>query len=217
MEPNQDISTICVATFSRIAASISHEIKNTLSIINENAGLLDDLAAMSGDEGCVPGDRVKAATTSIIRQVARSNLIMKNLNRFAHSGDVPIARIDVEETLALAVALSARQAAMRQVTVNHASPTALDLQTNPQVLLSLLFNLLCHIFQQLPADSELVVEAAKAGDRITFKIRLNPPSTAPIATPESQELLLLDHLQATLIEDPAAFGFSLPTALRREH
>ncbi|MDX9894672.1 MAG: hypothetical protein RBS34_04475 [Desulfofustis sp.] len=216
MEPNQDISTICVATFSRIAASISHEIKNTLSIINENAGLLDDLAAMSGDDGCVPGDRVKAATTSIIRQVARSNLIMKNLNRFAHSGDVPIARVDVDETLTLAVALSSRQAAMRQVTVSHAGPAALDLQTNPQVLLSLLFNLLCHIVQQLPGGSEVVVEAAQEAERITFKFRQNPPSTAPIAEPESQEQLLLDHLQATLVDDPAAFGFSLPKTLHRD-
>ena len=33
--------------FGTMTASISHELKNALSIINEGAGLLEDLAAMS--------------------------------------------------------------------------------------------------------------------------------------------------------------------------
>lgn len=36
--------TACITTFSKVTATISHEIKNALSIINENAGLLVDLA-----------------------------------------------------------------------------------------------------------------------------------------------------------------------------
>ena len=33
--------------FGKMTASISHEIKNVLAIINENAGLLEDLALLS--------------------------------------------------------------------------------------------------------------------------------------------------------------------------
>ena len=48
--------------FSQISASISHELKNVLGIINENAGLLEDLTLMA--ERGVPLDpvRLKAMT-----------------------------------------------------------------------------------------------------------------------------------------------------------
>lgn len=44
----------CVLVFAKISAAISHEIKNTLSIINENAGLLEDYAQMAEDGGESP-------------------------------------------------------------------------------------------------------------------------------------------------------------------
>ena len=40
--------------FGKMTASISHEIKNVLAIINENAGLLEDLALMA-DRGAEIG------------------------------------------------------------------------------------------------------------------------------------------------------------------
>ena len=78
---------LCVQVFAKISASISHEIKNTLSIINENAGLLEDFAQMAEEGTGVAVERVRAVTKTIAKQVDRSNIIMKNLNRFAHSAD----------------------------------------------------------------------------------------------------------------------------------
>ncbi len=55
---------VCVQVFAKISAAISHEIKNTLSIINENAGLLEDFAQMADEDGgesplsvCSPSQR----------------------------------------------------------------------------------------------------------------------------------------------------------------
>ncbi len=54
MKNTYEVDALCVEVFSRISAAVSHEIKNTLSIINENAGLLSDLALMAGEDGGVP-------------------------------------------------------------------------------------------------------------------------------------------------------------------
>ncbi|MBW2430934.1 MAG: sensor histidine kinase, partial [Deltaproteobacteria bacterium] len=43
--------------FSQISASISHEIKNVLAIINENAGLMEDFTLME-DRG-IPIDAAR--------------------------------------------------------------------------------------------------------------------------------------------------------------
>ena len=90
---------ICVQVFARISASISHEIKNILSIINENAGLLDDFAQMADRDEGVAVERVRSVTGIIAKQVDRSNTIMKNLNRFAHSADTSLVHGNLEEVL----------------------------------------------------------------------------------------------------------------------
>ena len=46
--------------FGRISASISHELKNVLAIINENAGLLEDLTSMADRGKPIDSARLKA-------------------------------------------------------------------------------------------------------------------------------------------------------------
>jgi len=45
--------------FGKMTASISHELKNVLAIINENAGLLEDLCAMAEKGRPVDPVRIK--------------------------------------------------------------------------------------------------------------------------------------------------------------
>jgi len=45
--------------FGKMTASISHEIKNVLAIINENAGLLEDLALMADGGAEIEPQRLK--------------------------------------------------------------------------------------------------------------------------------------------------------------
>lgn len=92
MENKYDVDALCVEVFSKISATVTHEIKNTLSIINENAGMLNDFAIMAGEGGAVPSSQVDGATATIAKQVTRSNTIMLNLNRFSHSGDTPVRK-----------------------------------------------------------------------------------------------------------------------------
>jgi hypothetical protein len=130
--------------FGRITASISHELKNSLSIMNENAGLLQDLAGLAEQRGGgLDTDRVKSLSSSVGRQVKRTDAIIRNMNKFAHSVDSEIKTFDLGEYLDLMAAVSARLLAARGVKVKVTPETGpVSLTTSPFLLLYTVWHLL---------------------------------------------------------------------------
>ena len=187
--------------FGKISASISHEIKNVLAIINENAGLLEDFTLMA-DRG-IPIDpaRLKAMAEAVKKQIGRADGIIKNMNRFAHSIDQAITTVDLAQTIELFIALTARLAAMRGVEVALQLPeNPVKLQTAPFFLMNLLW--LCLDFSMSASGDdkqvELVVEAAENSIRIRYR-RLTGLAEALLETfPSDREKNLLAVLKADL-------------------
>ncbi|MEJ2223013.1 MAG: sensor histidine kinase, partial [Desulfobacterales bacterium] len=101
--------------FGKMTASISHEIKNVMAIINENAGLLEDLALLAERGAAIEPQRLINMSGTVMKQVGRADAILKNMNRLAHSIDESIKTIDLNNILELLVALSDRFASMRGV------------------------------------------------------------------------------------------------------
>jgi C4-dicarboxylate-specific signal transduction histidine kinase len=130
--------------FGKISASISHEIKNALAIINENAGLLEDLTLMAEKGTPMNQERLKKLAASLMAQVARADTIIKNMNRFAHSVDVPVRQTDLGEILDLMSALCGRFAAQRGVTLHPLPPSAPVLITTQPFYLQ---KLICWIIE----------------------------------------------------------------------
>lgn len=138
-----NVDSVCVQVFTTVIASVSHEIKNVLAIINENGGLLNDLVIMGGAAGQgVAPERVKAATSSISRQVHRANMIMRNCNRLAHLGDTKLGQESLSEILELMAALANRQAGMKNVTIHVDCPDGLQITALKLPLASLIYLLL---------------------------------------------------------------------------
>lgn len=126
--------------FGRITASISHELKNALSIVNENAGLLQDLALLADSRGGLDIERVKALSASIGRQVKRTDNIIRNLNKFAHTVDFEIKTFDLQEYLEVIAAVSARLLAARSVTLKVTpAEQNVSLTTSPFFLMYLIW------------------------------------------------------------------------------
>ena len=71
--------------FGAISASVSHELKNALAIINENAGLLEDLSFMAEKGLPLEPAKLKSLAASIGKQIQRADGIIRNMNHFAHS------------------------------------------------------------------------------------------------------------------------------------
>ncbi len=102
--------------FGRMSASATHEIKNTLAIINENVGFMDDLSMMSQD-GMLSCEQINSVAKKIKKQVQRSNNILKKLNQFSHSVDLSKEMADVETTVKFTLELASRLIEMYEVTV----------------------------------------------------------------------------------------------------
>ncbi|MDJ0622833.1 MAG: hypothetical protein QNJ17_07695 [Desulfocapsaceae bacterium] len=128
MHANATAEAACIEAFSKVCASISHEIKNTMAIINENAGLLDDLVMMSGGEN-ISAERVKAVSDTISMQVKRTNVMMNNLNRFAHSHDYETGQENLHDILTLIVSLTVRQAAQKSLEISTECSENIEINT----------------------------------------------------------------------------------------
>jgi C4-dicarboxylate-specific signal transduction histidine kinase len=187
--------------FGKMSASISHEIKNALAIINESAGLLEDLTLRAEKGIPVEPERLRKQTGSILKQVRRMDGIIQNMNRFAHSIDEPLKTIDLAETLTLMTNLSIRFATMRGVVLAYQPPPApVLLRTSPFFVENLLW--VCLDFAMHAAGSgktiHILVETAEKAVNVRFK-PLDRISEAP-GLEFSDEVLkgLLAALQAEL-------------------
>ena len=115
--------------FGKLTASATHEIKNSLAIINENAGLLQDLAAMAQNGDTLSSGRVADVSGRIERHVKKADNIVKRLNRFSHSTDHPRQAIDLERTLSFILDMGSRLLEMKGAAVTlipHDAPIQIN-------------------------------------------------------------------------------------------
>ena len=128
--------------FAKISASISHELKNVLAIINENAGLLEDFTLMAERGVALEPARLKTMAAGVKKQVSRADAIIGNMNRLAPSTDRPHATVDLAQTIETVIALTARFALMRGVRIDLQLPqNPVTLQTAPFFLMNLIWQI----------------------------------------------------------------------------
>jgi len=187
--------------FGKISASISHELKNVLAIINENAGLLEDFTVMA-DRG-VPLDpvRLKTMAEAVKKQIGRADAIIGNMNRFAHSADQTFTTADLAQTIELALAVTARFAVMRGIKIDLQLPqNPVALETAPFSLMNLLW--LCLEFCMSASGDEkrveLVAEDTGSGVRIRFRQLAGLSEALLESFPSDREKNLLEMLAAEL-------------------
>ncbi|MFH0766240.1 MAG: cache domain-containing protein, partial [Calditrichota bacterium] len=105
-----------MATVGRMAASVAHEINNPLAIINEKAGLLKDIIAVTPD---LPRrDKVAAAVDSIIRSVERCSVVTHRLLGFARRMEPQLQSTDLKSLITEVLGFLANEFAHRNIKVN---------------------------------------------------------------------------------------------------
>ena len=187
--------------FGKMSASISHELKNSLAIINEQAGLLEDFSLLAEKGRPIDPERMKGLAGKIIQQVRRADGIIKNMNRFAHSVDAPVKNVDLSEFLGFVVALSARLAALRGVTlVSVTQENPVEIATNPFILKNLLWLCLDFAMNWTGEEKNIRLTAEKAGSGARLRITQIRGLTkeATDGFPTEQEKALLDILKAEI-------------------
>jgi signal transduction histidine kinase len=193
--------------YGKTAASLSHEIKNALAIINENAGLLKDFTLMSKEGLPIDPERLMSVAEKVMTQVRRADGIVSNMNRFAHSVDESVKEVDLGGILEFVATLSRRLASMRGVALEPRRVTSpVMITTNPFFLQNLLS--LCVDFAMAAAGGEKTVgllgEETENGARVRLT-GLEGLGEVPVDTfPAAREKVLLEALGAQLAVDTEA-------------
>ncbi len=140
----------------KLNASISHEIKNVLAIINEHAGLLEDFTLMAEKGMPVDPERLKQVAGKIQSQIQRADTIVKNMNTFAHSVDEAKGTVELGGLLSFMAVLTERLATMRGVTISVvAPPPPITVTTHPFLLQTLIWFCLEAVMETAAAGKEL--------------------------------------------------------------
>ncbi|UCF92973.1 MAG: HAMP domain-containing histidine kinase [Desulfobacterales bacterium] len=201
------VGTAGLQFFGQMSASNSHEIKNVLAIINENAGLLEDLMLMVDKGVALDPQRLKSLARKLAEQTRRADQIVKKMNQFAHSVDYPVKSVDLNEILDLMMALTGRLATMRNVNLElKASAAPVTLTTSPFFLMNLVW--LCLDFAMnatAPGRPVLLApEKTAQGANLRFSGLERLAQQLGSEFPAEREKRLLRGLKAQLSADAAA-------------
>lgn len=206
--------------FGKMSASISHEINNTLAIINENAGLLEDFALMADKGRAIDPARLKTIAEKILIQIHRADSIIKNMNKFAHSVDERVRSVDMNDLLQLMIELSSRFASMRGVTIELKRPAEpLFITTNIFFLENLLWQFLDFAMDITGQGKTVFLNTDITENHILIRFsQLEGLKSAPRNTPQvTMTEGLLDALKGTLTTNIEAgmITLTLPKDINR--
>lgn len=196
-------STLGLSFVGSMTASISHELKNVLAIVNENGGLLEDLALLAEKGRPLNPERLKIISGNIRRQVQWADDIIRRLNRFAHSAHEPPSSCDLGEIFEFTAALVARLAAMKGVTVSVAMDAQVAVQIRPFILENLLWICLKNFLAVTQGNQPVVLGAQGINGLIVITLQMSEglPITALGAQVASEGQALLAALRAEVSVD----------------
>ncbi len=162
------VDTLESMLLGRALAAMSHELKNVLAIAGEGAGLMEDILEIADEQNCsLPENmskRFTKALDSIKDQVARGHCLTSDMNKVAHFPDTRLESglplVDIGETAALAMRLTARRANQGKVSFLQPAASGAGLPADPQLCLAALLALLEWALTTAAPESTLAAEVA---------------------------------------------------------
>ena len=204
--------------FGKMNASISHEIRNTLAVINENAGLIKDLLLMSEKGHPLDIERVSLRVNKVLEQVRRSDSIVDNMNRFAHSIDNEFLRIEAGEYLEFVIRLSERFASMKGVVLKTASPEEkVELETFPFLFENILYLCIDRAMENPDEGKTILISFEKKDGRVKFRFSGVVKEVRVGKEIFSESSGIFDRLGAVIVDesDSGAFILDMPEILKK--
>ncbi|MCU0597639.1 MAG: sensor histidine kinase [Desulfobacterales bacterium] len=196
--------------FGKVTASISHEIKNVLAIMNEKAGLLKDLTLMAQKGITLDINRIQSIADDLRAQIKRGDDIIKNMNKYSHSVDHEIAEVNLSELIGLMVTLSERMASKHGITL-IAPPvqSGLSVRTRPFMLEQLIWQCLQMIMERSEQDKTITVEIASSDQGHQIILR-NKGGAASLPKEAISWLIKTLHADLKIMNGETGLVVSLP-------
>ena len=155
-----------------MTARATHDLKNHLAIINENAGLMDDLASLAESRGTLlDPTRVKGVAKKVMDHVHRADLLVKTLNKVVHGMDN--GQTDLYHSLESMVALAARTLGKKniQIKMPAEAPGSVLLSKTPLGICEIIWQALEFAMAHQPKEIEISMENAPKNPIIWFTLR----------------------------------------------
>ena len=158
--------------FGGISASVSHEIRNKLAVINEKAGLVQDIAVAMKTGRPIDPDRLEVQAGKIKDQVSQANEIVGALSRLGHSADATRARIDVANLVGLVVELYGRKLSQAEITIDTSGLTdGMSVSTNPFLLVCLVGACIDAALLRVDASRNLAISSEPSDDGVILRFQ----------------------------------------------
>ncbi|UCD79979.1 MAG: HAMP domain-containing histidine kinase [Desulfobacterales bacterium] len=146
-----------LAFFGKVNASISHELKNILAIISEAAGLLQDLTEIAAKGQKTDLEMLKTCSQDIVEEIQRGFVTIKQMNKFSHSVDEPVRKVNLVDVVELMMALAKFLSYASKIRFDPPPETGPTVLTCPFRLQNLIYQALVFAFESAGPDGEIRV------------------------------------------------------------
>jgi K+-sensing histidine kinase KdpD len=205
---DRDKTIVCQETlqyFKAMLPSFSHEAKNVLAVINENAGLMADYISMAQKGKTLDLERLSSLSATIRKQVARFNTLITNVRQVAHGIDNNTQPICLVHHTRQVSELLSTKAAMRSIQFHvHAMEEPILIHTQPVLLLHILWVCLDYAMQTSGRGRHIGLSPERRGKNALVRLsgidKLRPESITAIM-PDEQRNTILSALNAELVID----------------
>ena len=196
-----------MATIGRMAASVAHEINNPMAIINEKAGLIQDLVGFS--ENFPQKQKMLGLVNSIISSVERCSKVTHRLLGFAKRMEIRRESISIRELLEEVVGFQQTEARHRNVDIIYNFPNDLpNIISDRGHLQQVFLNLVNNAFSAVDSDGKVEISAS-CPDRSSIAIVIKDNGAG--IPPEN-----LKHIFEPFFSTKREFGTGLGLSITRD-
>jgi two-component system, NtrC family, sensor kinase len=158
-----------MASIGRLAAGVAHEINNPLAIINEKAGLMQDLLK-SRNIGPVE-EKMAAQIVSILNSVHRCATITRRLLNFARPGSVSLQQINIREVIENVIGFLGKEAQYRDIGIDiDIHPDIPPFPSDRGKLEQIFLNLMNNAFAAISDGGHLQISGHKGSRTVTIAV-----------------------------------------------
>ncbi len=205
---DRDNPIVCQETlqyFKAMLPSFSHEAKNVLAVINENAGLMADYILMAQKGKTLDLERLNSLATIIRKQVARFNTLITDVRQAAHGIDNNTQTLCLVQHARQVSELLSTKAATRSIQFHvSAMEEPILIHTRPVLLLHLIWVCLDYAMQTSEQGRQIELSLEKKGENacvLMSGIDKLGPDSMPAIMPDEHRNTVLSALNAELAID----------------
>ena len=160
-----------MASIGRMAANVAHEINNPLAIINEKAGLIQDLFTFKKLYADDP--KLMGLVDSILASVRRAGKITKRLLTFARNLEGTIETVSLEQIIREVLSFLEKEAEYSNIQIRvDAAPGTPEIESDRGKLQQIFLNIINNAFAAMNNGGHLDIRLrADSPDRVNVRIQ----------------------------------------------